>query len=168
MRKFTSYGPINRKIHYYVPREKLINKTHQQLLGEIIEEGGHYITIWAPRQTGKTGILQQVLWRLQKDERFDVLKINLEQLEKVRKPERVIKVLLREISRDFNIDLPKVHDWEEFQEIFSSEYLKKPLILIIDEFDSLESNIINGIAKVFRNIYMTRNDDQSKTTRSKR
>jgi predicted AAA+ superfamily ATPase len=32
----------------------------QQLLGDDPNKGGHYITIWAPRQTGKTWIMQEV------------------------------------------------------------------------------------------------------------
>jgi hypothetical protein len=55
MRRFSSYGPINTKLHYYAPRKELIAGAITQLMGENPSEGGHYITVWAPRQTGKTG-----------------------------------------------------------------------------------------------------------------
>lgn len=45
MRRFSSYGPINNKIHYYAPREELIERAYTQLMGENPAEGGHYITV---------------------------------------------------------------------------------------------------------------------------
>jgi hypothetical protein len=80
MRRFSSYGPIDTEAHYYTPRKKLIERAYTQLMGENTKKDGHYITVWAPRQCGKTWVMQQVLFRLQKDSRFDVLKINLEHL----------------------------------------------------------------------------------------
>jgi hypothetical protein len=45
MRKFSSYGPLNTKLHYYAPRTGLIDQALGYLLGEQPDEGGHYITI---------------------------------------------------------------------------------------------------------------------------
>ena len=73
MRKFSSYGPVNTKLHYYVPREALIEQAYTQLMGENPDEGGHYITVWAPRQRGKSWVMVQTLQRLQEDERFDTI-----------------------------------------------------------------------------------------------
>jgi len=50
MRKFDSLRPVNTKLHYYVPRDALIEQAYTQLVGENPDEGGHYITVWAPRQ----------------------------------------------------------------------------------------------------------------------
>jgi hypothetical protein len=66
MCKFSSYGPVNKTLHYYVPRQELVDRACTQLLGENPDEGGHYITVWAPRQRGKTWVMRKVLWRLQK------------------------------------------------------------------------------------------------------
>jgi len=57
MRKFSSYGPIDTDLEYYAPRKELIAKARTQLLGEDPQKGGHYITVWAPRQTGKSWTL---------------------------------------------------------------------------------------------------------------
>ncbi|MCP4150848.1 MAG: hypothetical protein GY757_24085 [bacterium] len=35
MRRFSSYGPINAKLHYYAQRHELIKRASSQLLGEI-------------------------------------------------------------------------------------------------------------------------------------
>jgi len=45
MRKFSSYGAVNKKLHYYVPRQDLVDHACQQLVGENPDEGGHYITV---------------------------------------------------------------------------------------------------------------------------
>ncbi len=104
MRRFSPYGPVNKKLHSYAPGKKLIEKAWTRLIGEDPDEGGHYITVWAPRRTGKTWLMQQILWRLQKDERFLILKINLEHLKMVEDVDRIIRSIPHEIMEDLEID----------------------------------------------------------------
>ena len=59
MRRFHSYGPVDGKHHFCVQRKELVEQCLAQLVG-IPDEGGHYFTIWAPRQTGKTWLMRQV------------------------------------------------------------------------------------------------------------
>ncbi len=59
MRRFSSYGPVDLDLHYYVPRTQLIDTACAQLVGENPDKGGHYITVWAPRQCGKSWIMIQ-------------------------------------------------------------------------------------------------------------
>ena len=70
MRTFSSYGPVDTDLHYYVPRILLVDQLYQQLYGDAPNKGGHYITVWAPPQTGKTWLLQQVAQRLRATERL--------------------------------------------------------------------------------------------------
>ncbi|MBV7333014.1 hypothetical protein KFU94_33255 [Chloroflexi bacterium TSY] len=42
MRKFSSYGPVSKISHYYVPRTELVAQASRQLMGENPDEGGHY------------------------------------------------------------------------------------------------------------------------------
>ena len=56
---------------------------------------------------------------------------------------------------------------EEFYVIFEKTTLKKPLILILDEFDASPENAINGIAGVFRNIYGNRRYQADKPSAEK-
>ena len=72
MRKFSSYGPVNTRLHYYAPREDLIETALTGLVGEDPDSGGHYIPVWGPRQTGKTRVMHQVLFRLREDSVFEV------------------------------------------------------------------------------------------------
>jgi len=63
MKKFHSYGPVDKEDHYFVERKNLIQKCTNQLMGHL-DKGGHYFTIWAPRQTGKTWIIRQSIEKI--------------------------------------------------------------------------------------------------------
>ena len=41
MRRFSSYGSIDKEIHYFAPRVELLEHTCKQLLGENPAKGGH-------------------------------------------------------------------------------------------------------------------------------
>ena len=73
MRRFHSYGPVDNELHFCVPRELLVRQCFDQMLGHP-EKGGHYFTIWAPRQTGKTWLTQQVGNRIEAEypDRFSI------------------------------------------------------------------------------------------------
>jgi hypothetical protein len=159
MRRFHSYGPINIKLHYYAPRTALIEIAYTNLVGETPAEGGHYFTVWAPRQTGKTWVMQQILLRLKKDPRFHILKLNLEILKDKEKVSDIIRIIARKIGEGVNKDFNGIEDQDKFQEIFKKDRLDKPLILILDEFDALVEEGINAVVSVFRNIYIQRLDE---------
>jgi hypothetical protein len=136
-------------------------------MGDNPKKGGHYITVWAPRQCGKTWTMQQILFGLQKNTRFDVLKINLEILKEVEDTAMVVGSIARSIGERLGKDFTGIDTREKFQEIFRKEALDKPLILILDEFDALEENGINTVVSAFRNIYISRIDEVDKPTEQK-
>lgn len=170
MRKFSSYGPINTKLDYYVPRQIVVDQAVVHLVGETPEEGGHYITVWAPRQRGKSWILQQAMWELRGDPRyagFDVLKINLEHLKQERDTNSIVQWLAKEILEKLAIEGLAVRTLKDLDAVFRQDVLKKPLILILDEFDALSPEAISGLVSVFRNIYNTRREQPNKLTAEK-
>jgi len=170
MHKFSSYGPIDTELHYYVPRQALIDGTVSHLVGEDPLRGGHYITVWAPRQRGKSWIMQQAMWQLRGDPRyagFDVLKINLEHLKQERDTDSVVQWLAQDILEKLAIDGVTVRTLKELYRLFKQDVLKKPLILMLDEFDALVPEAIHGLVSVFRNIYNTRREQPDKTTAEK-
>jgi predicted AAA+ superfamily ATPase len=65
MRRFFSYGPVDCEEHFCVPRKELKEKCIKQLVGKP-GKGGHYFTVWAPRQTGKTWLMKQVKKEIEK------------------------------------------------------------------------------------------------------
>ncbi len=170
MRKFSSYGPVDKSLHYYAPRQELIELAYQQLLGENPDKGGHYITVWGSRQTGKTWVMQQILAGLQTEprySRFQVLKINLEHLKMAQDVNRIAQVIAAEIIERLELEPVVVNELSQFYNVFKRTVLKKPLILILDEFDALMEEAISGIVAVFRNIHNSRSDQFFKPTQEK-
>jgi len=167
MRKFSSYGPISNTSNYYAPRGELIEKTYVNLIGENPAEGGHYFTVWAPRQTGKTWLMQQILHRLKKDPHFNVLKINLEDQKDKTNANEILRSIARKIRENSGKPPVDIRNQEDFVDIFKKEESDKPLILILDEFDAMIEEGINAVVSAFRNIYIHRMDEVEKTTEQK-
>jgi len=168
MRKFSSYGPPNTKIHYYAPREALCASALSQLKGDDPDDGGHYITVWAPRQTGKTSIMQDVFLTLQEDTAFDVVMLSLQYLDNVTDVNRVAQLIARKLIKELNLEKTlTINTIEDFEQLFERETLSKPLILILDEFDALNDAAISRLVSVFRHIYNTRRNQANKTTAEK-
>ncbi|HIE02168.1 MAG TPA: hypothetical protein EYP59_18095 [Thiotrichaceae bacterium] len=168
MRKFSSYGPPNTKIHYYAPREALCASVLRQLKGDDPDDGGHYITVWAPRQTGKTSIMQDVFLTLQEDTAFDVVMLSLQYLDNVTDVNRVAQLIARKLIKELNLEKTlTINTIEDFEQLFERETLSKPLILILDEFDALNDAAISRLVSVFRHIYNTRRNQANKTTAEK-
>ena len=167
MRNFSSYGPIDRELHYYVPRQQLIDDAFQQLLGKNPEKGGHYITVWAPRQTGKTWIMQEVLSTIEQGIQFDVVFLSLQFLYEENDVDIVAQLFARELIKKLNLENLSIDSSKDFHRLFERETLMKPLILILDEFDALEPKVIARLVAVFRHIYTTRRSQTNKSTAAK-
>ena len=170
MRKFSSYGPIDTVLNYYVPRQNLIDDAVNHLVGEDPARGGHYITVWAPRQRGKSWILHKAVWQLRSDPRyagFDVLKINLEHLKMTPDVVRIAQVIAREIGEKLALPAIELQQLDDFYTIFKRDVLQRPLILILDEFDALTPQAISGLVSVFRNIHNTRREQSEKASAEK-
>jgi len=167
MRKFSSYGPPNNKLHYYAPREALIANALTQLKGDAPEEGGHYITVWASRQTGKSWVMREVVLTLQQESQFDVVILPLQHLSNVTDVNRAAQVLGRELTKKLSLEKLDINTLEDFYLFFERENLRKPLILILDEFDGLQEPVIAGFVGFFRNIYTARQNQTDKSTAEK-
>lgn len=161
MRKFVSYGPVNPNSDYYAPREALIERTLTHLVGGSELEGGHYITVWGPRQTGKTWLMQQILWRLHTEpayQDFAAVKINLQTLKEEHDLAQVFQAITAKLGQALGLVLPPPETRRGFESLLAKEVLKQPLILILDEFDALEDSVMSGVVDAFRNIYLSRRD----------
>ena len=117
MRKFSSlplsgqaYGPVDTDLHYYVPREDLVEQAYTQLVGENPNKGGHYITVWAPRQRGKSWVMQQTLQRLQKDARFDTVMLNLEDLRMQPDVNKIVQTMAYEIIKELGLEEIRINN----------------------------------------------------------
>ncbi|MEM7532310.1 MAG: AAA-like domain-containing protein [Chloroflexota bacterium] len=173
MPRFTSYGPINTRLHYYVPRTQLVEKALHEVMGDVPAQGGHYITVWAPRQTGKTWILHTVLRRIQREQAYDwidAVEVSLLDLKLMSDVNEAVKTISSRIFAELGFEkdqVPLPKDISEFHELFTPAVLDKPLILILDEFDALQPHIIAAITGVLRNIYIHRRKQEDKSTSEK-
>lgn len=58
MRYFNYHGPVNPQQHYFITRRELLAQLMIQL------ERGKFFSIFAPRQTGKTTLIREILAHL--------------------------------------------------------------------------------------------------------
>jgi len=161
MRKFNSYGPVNSKKHYYVPRNKLVEKCVQGLIGDP-EDLGHYFTIWGARQTGKTWLYRQSLESIKTrySDQFIVGEISMQGIVfNDNNQEQIFFDNIPDMFEDeFSIQSIKIQSWIDWKRIFSKRFaaFDRPLILVIDEFDKLPPKIIDSLVSLFREMYLNR------------
>jgi hypothetical protein len=184
MRTFHSYGPVNPKKHYYVPRTKLVNHCTQSLVGDL-DDSGHFFTIWGARQSGKTWLYRQSLESIKKHygDKFIVGEISMQKtvIEENDNPTQtffeIFSGMLKSafpIQTSQNIsffhrflrtvkmlpepDWDNIKSWNNWIDIFSknSGIFPKPLILVIDEFDKLPQKIISNIVSLLREMYLNK------------
>ncbi len=154
-RKFSSYGPIDKDLHYYVPRQVWVDQIYQEL-GADPTKGAHYLTVWAPRQQGKTWLLLEVVKRLKAEGNFEVAFASMQSAKDVTRPEDVLSILVSHLRYYFNPQIPEITRWQELPSLFTRPYFEKPVILILDEFDALHEEFINKFANEFRTMYTER------------
>ncbi len=159
MRQFHSYGPVDCEEHFCARRETLVRRCTDQLIGKP-GKSGHYFTIWAPRQTGKTWLMRQVKKAIehQHGDKLTVGTMSVQGI--IMEDDDPDEVLLRQIPRlfwetfGFRPDPPE--DWGTWMNWFVAGHglFDKPLILFIDEFDSLPARIIDQLVTLFRDMYL--------------
>jgi len=162
MRKFHSYGPVDREEHFCVGREELVHRCREQLVGNP-EKSGHYFTIWAPRQTGKTWLMRQVEMELEIrcKERFSIHSLSFGNLRGMRHEPPGAVDIPAPFSDVLEAGLPGnplVKTWKYFSYLFSRDkgLWRKPLILMIDEVDMAPPDLLDLIVGRFREMYLNR------------
>ncbi len=166
MRRFHSYGPVDCEDHFCIQRKELIERCIAQLVGNP-KKGGHYFTIWAPRQTGKTWLMRQIKEEIPRSypDQFAVYTCSFGDLRgmsysastKFKESEALPKALIRVLEQEFP-QKPIVKTWREFRHVFSTEHAlwDRPLILLIDEVDTAPPVLLDVIAGRFREMYLNR------------
>jgi hypothetical protein len=167
MRRFSSYGPVDTALHYYVPRQELVDRACAELLGEDPTRGGHYITVWAPRQRGKTWVMGRAVALLRREPTFQTVYLTLEHLKTTDDLDRIAQLIARDLCKALSLAGISVRSLDEFDQLFTRDVLTRPLILILDEFDSLTEGAISGLAAIFRNIYLRRQQQTDRLSAEK-
>lgn len=161
MRRFYSYGPIDMVMHYYAPRKTLIKQAATLLTGEQPERGGHYITVWAPRQCGKTWIIRQAVNKIEQSHNFEIGVITMERAKQIKDEKKVLNILIEKLQQAFDKSFHNIEAIDQLPNVFTKKYFQKPVILILDEFDALDESLINRFASTFRDININRANQEN-------
>ncbi|MBF0101614.1 MAG: AAA-like domain-containing protein [Desulfobacterales bacterium] len=165
MRQFHSYGPVDSQEHFCIERNGLIEQCKAQLIGKP-EKGGHFFTIWAPRQTGKTWLMRQVKQQIETEYKdfFAVHSFSLGRLRGMKKDIPIDQSILPEglsaILEDELPGKPSIKTWRDFYNLFLKGGLwNKPLILFIDEVDTTPPMLLDMLVNQFRELYLDRSNN---------
>lgn len=162
MRRFHSYGPVDCRHHFCVERKTLVETCVEQLIG-LPDEGGHYFTIWGPRQTGKTWLIRQTAQTISQRyaDQFAVFDFSLGTLRGMSFtlgtgndfPQRFGDLLQGVLPGG-----PKVGSWQSFYQLFAKTdgLWDRPVLLLIDEVDTIPTVVLDLLVAQFRELYLSR------------
>ena len=167
MKFFTIAGPIQPEKHYCLPLSKRLNEKELRLL--ILQE--KYFILHAPRQTGKTSTMINFARQLNEEGKFTALYVNIESAQALRGDvEKSLPVIIQEFSTRIREQFPtQTTFFEIFKDLknesvpagsllttFLSRWCaqsEKPIILFIDEIDSLVGDTLISVLRQLRSGY---------------
>jgi hypothetical protein len=145
-----------------VERAELINRCTEHILGNP-DKGGHYFTIWGPRQSGKTWMMRQVVMEIEARYGDRLLCTTLSMQGVIMKDDEPEENFLHHVPRLLDngfgiLNWSQPANWDEWSYLFkkTSGPFERPVILFIDEFDSLPMQVIDRLVTLFRDMYLDR------------
>ncbi|TGN99787.1 hypothetical protein PN36_33490, partial [Candidatus Thiomargarita nelsonii] len=164
MKTFNTAGPCIPVDHYMVPTTPQFEKFKKLI------DNKRYFILHAPRQTGKTTLMLQLMKNLNEEEKYIALYVNIEAAQPLRnKIEAVNKVIMSRIELMAEIYLPKeyhpsercfaVRSMNEGLQAFLSRWcmeLPKPLVVLMDEVDALIGDGLLSVLRQLRSGYSQR------------
>nr|VFK26212.1 MAG: AAA-like domain-containing protein [Candidatus Kentron sp. MB] len=162
-KRFNTTGPCLPEEHYMIPPEERLPQV-RQLIAEKF-----FFTIHAPRQTGKTTLLNHLSRTLVAEGKYAALTISLECFTDVAESGEVMPQLLKELSMAAEYELPddlRPPPISEFivQPLIAlkgylsawSASIRLPLVLFLDEIDSVTGPVLISILRQLRDGYTRR------------
>lgn len=164
MKNFNTAGPCVASDHYMVP-----NTLHEETIKKLIDNKRYFI-LHAPRQTGKTTLMLQLMEKLNREGKYIALYINVEAAQPLRNQIKAVnKVIMSRFEAMAEILLPKeyqpsehcftVRAMEEGLQVFLSRWcmeLPKPLVVFMDEVDALIGDSLISVLRQLRSGYTQR------------
>ncbi|NUU95657.1 transcriptional regulator, partial [Marinitoga sp. 1135] len=152
MRTFCTSGPVDKKTCYYVERPDIMAESLNHI------ENWRYFTVSAPRQSGKTTLLNDIVEKIK--DKYITIFLSFEDYKNMKTEEEFIETFYEEIIEEaekYNITLEtKPQKIRMIKNIFEEIYKKtgKEVVLMIDEFEKLNNEeIMNTLLHVIRKIY---------------
>ncbi|MFN7918979.1 MAG: ATP-binding protein [Bryobacteraceae bacterium] len=168
MKHFCTAGPIKADIHYNIPPLGRIDRVEV----ESLIDAQRYFIMHAPRQTGKTSALWALMHELNRQGRYKALYVNIEVGQANREDTagamRAILSSLAEFARAYLNDpypeeiresmLARGGGTDALRALLSewSAHSDKPIVLMLDEVDSLVGDTLISLLRQLRAGYLTR------------
>ncbi len=166
---FNTAGPVNMDNHY-----KLDPLTRWNL-NEVIKliDDKKYFLLHAPRQSGKTSCLLALRDKINSEDKYNCLYVNIESARGAKNNiEAGIRAILMACRNEIRVLFGRKQEIKELvKEIFEdecfesafndflyelSDFFEKPLVLLIDEIDSLHGDLIISVLSQLRAGYANR------------
>jgi len=167
---FNTSGPINRQNHYHIdPLLRIDLKEIQFLI-----DNQKYFVLHAPRQTGKTSYLLALMDYLNLQGKYKCLYVNIENAQAAReKVNEGIREIINSLARSASYYLMDSFFEDNRRQILNevgafgalndalsqwSQKNEKPIVLFIDEIDSLVGDTLISVLRQLRSGYTMRPD----------
>lgn len=168
MRTFSTAGPVKPEKHYNVPA---LSRWDADAIYRLIDEE-RYFVLHAPRQTGKTTCLLALMERLNGEDDYTALYVNLELAQAARGDvEAGMRAIVSGIAENaiYYLGNGALEDWAEdalrkagahgaLQNLLSRWSLEndRPIVLLLDEVDSLVGDTLISLLRQIRAGYTKR------------
>ena len=169
-RNFCAGGPIPKE-GYYVLRDR-------PEISEIIDkvEKGRYFVIYAPRQVGKTSLIQEVVQKLSDDSEYLPLYLTFQNFDQKINKEDFYRELARTLLFEIQISLKnknvenliEVDESEIYSQLSFTKFMETlhgqiphHLCLFIDEFEDIPKDVLDGFLRTLRGIYLKKQRDEN-------
>lgn len=169
MRRFGTQGRVYLDRHYVVPRTKEIDDFNMRV------KEGHFIVLFAPRQTGKTTFFRMALDTLSTDDpTYFTIQVDFQVMCNSSSAvfyDRFSQLIRRHIEYVLKKRDAKKHDelircLEDFKisdhfsllayfEKLESLLCDKKIVLLIDEFDGIPQDVVSEFLYTLRHIYLS-------------
>ncbi len=162
MKKFCTAGPIDPERHYFIP-----HRLNLEQIATLIEDQ-QYFVLHAPRQSGKTTAIDELVCSLNKEGKYSALYINIEAAQAARDKVQyalisIVDIIAQEIDRQLPQDREVAHRLRQLISVepvslallthalsIFADSSKKPIVLFIDEIDALIGDSLLSVLRQIR------------------
>jgi len=175
MRKFNCTGPCYPDEHYYIRRDKVMEKVKR-----MIDEGAYFV-VYAPRQMGKTTLLENMLFELERENSdfvgilvdFEIYKSQTPEAFYENFSEKLTEQLFkrcREINHQKADELTKhlaslstqdVLGFEKYVRTITKIIPEYRLSIVIDEFEGCPDKAMKDFLHMSRSFYLSRKRNEN-------
>ncbi len=168
MRFYNTAGPIKPEANFHIPPLERLNRDE---IFELIEQE-RYFVLHAPRQTGKTSVLYSLCDELNHSKRFRAVYVNVKETQIARENttaamQSILSFLASEsrnklndsfVHQNWENALERVGPYSALREVLTNWCKSNPLplILMLDEIDSLVGDTLISVLRQLRAGYPTR------------